>query len=78
MAASRNAALQGVYATMSGRIQRARYAASKTPEQWALAIADHEEMIVLLKARDGATLGSLMRRHVRSKRPVISAAFGNA
>jgi len=78
MAASRNNALQGVYATMSGRIQRARYAASKTPEQWALAIADHEEMIVLLKARDGATLGSLMRRHVRSKRPVISAAFGNA
>lgn len=76
MHASRNAALQSVYATMSGRIQRARYSASKTPEQWADAIQDHVEMLKLLRARDGAALGSLMRRHLRSKKPIISAAFG--
>jgi hypothetical protein len=37
MAASRNATLQGIYANLSGRIQRARYTAHKTPEQWAKA-----------------------------------------
>jgi DNA-binding GntR family transcriptional regulator len=76
MGASRNAALQGVYAMMSGRIQRARYSAHKTPDQWAQAIADHVEMLKLLRARDGVELGNLMRRHIRSKKPIISAAFG--
>ena len=76
MQASHNAALQGVYATMSGRIQRARYSANKTPAQWADAIQDHVEMLKLLRARDGASLGALMRRHIRSKKPIISAAFG--
>jgi len=78
MLASRNAALQGVYGLMSGRIQRARYSAHKTPEQWGQAIADHVEMLKLLRARDGAELGALMRRHIRSKKPIISAAFGKA
>lgn len=78
MRASRNTALQGVYAMMSGRIQRARYSANKTPEQWAHAIEDHVEMLKLLRARDGAGMGALMRAHIRSKRPVIAAAFGAA
>lgn len=77
MQASRNAALQGVYATMSGRIQRARYSANKTPDQWAHAIQDHIDMLKLLHARDGAALGALMRAHVRSKKAVIAAAFGS-
>ncbi len=76
MAASGNSVLAGIYATMSGRIQRARYAAKKTPAQWAQAIADHHRMVELLRARDGAALAALMRSHLRSKKPIIAAAFG--
>ena len=39
---SRNATLQGIYAKLSGRIQRARYSAHKTPEQWQRAVDEHE------------------------------------
>ena len=76
MQASRNATLQGIYATLSGRIQRARYAAHKTPEQWKKAVDEHGEMLCLLKDRDGAHLAVLMREHVRGKKPVILAAYG--
>lgn len=76
MAASRNATLQGIYATLSGRIQRARYAAHKTPEQWRRAVAEHEEMLRLLRARDGEALAALMRRHIRGKAELILASYG--
>lgn len=76
MRASRNATLQGIYTTLSSRIQRARYSAHKTPQQWRRAVDEHERMVQLLKARDGAKLATLMREHVRGKKPIIAAAFG--
>jgi DNA-binding GntR family transcriptional regulator len=76
MRASRNAILGGIYANLAGRIQRARYTAHKTAEQWRKAAEEHKEMLVLLKARDGAALAVLMREHIRGKKPVIAAAFG--
>lgn len=77
MAASRNATLSGIYRSLSGRIQRSRYSAHQTPEQWTRAIAEHEEMLVLLRARDGTALSLLMREHIRGKKPVIAANFGD-
>ena len=76
MRASRNATLQGIYANLSGRIQRARYAAHKTPEQWQRAVGEHERMVLLLRERDGEALAALMREHIRGKKPVIAAAYG--
>jgi DNA-binding GntR family transcriptional regulator len=76
MQASRNATLQGIYANLSGRIQRARYAAHKTPAQWKKAVDEHEEMLKLLKKRDGDRLAVVMREHIRGKKPVILAAYG--
>ena len=76
MAASRNTTLRGIYATLSGRIQRARYAAHKTPEQWKRAVDEHEEMLRLLRARDGEALAALMRRHIRGKAELILASYG--
>jgi DNA-binding GntR family transcriptional regulator len=76
MQASRNATLQGIYANLSGRIQRARYAAHKTPEQWKKAVREHEQMMELLKARNGERLAVVMREHIRGKKPVILAAYG--
>jgi DNA-binding GntR family transcriptional regulator len=77
MAASRNATLQGIYATLSGRIQRARYAAHKTPDQWERAVREHEEMLTLLEARDGVRLASVLREHIRGKKALIVASYGS-
>jgi DNA-binding GntR family transcriptional regulator len=77
MAAARNETLQAIYANLSSRIQRARFTAHKTPEQWAKAMDDHDRMIDLMRAREGNALGQLLRDHVRSKKEVISATFGD-
>ena len=76
MAASRNAILASVYQSLSGRIQRSRYLAHQTTDQWFRAVSEHERMIVLLRARDGAGLAVLMREHIRGKTPVIAANYG--
>ena len=75
MAAAGNSALQSTYRSLSGRVQRARFSAQKTDEQWAHAIDDHNLMVLLLRRRDGAALAQLMRDHIRSKWPVITAAY---
>ena len=76
MAASRNGTLQNLYQSLSGRIQRARYEAHKTPEQWRKAVDEHERMLALLKARDGAALAVTLREHIRGKMPLILASYG--
>jgi DNA-binding GntR family transcriptional regulator len=75
MAAAGNSALQSTYRSLSGRVQRARFSAHKTDEQWARAIDDHRLMVMLLRRRDSAALAQLMRDHIKSKWPVISAAY---
>ena len=76
IAAARNATLSGIYATLSGRVQRARYAAHKTDHQWEIAMADHDRMMSLLEARDGAGLARVLRAHVLGKKAAIVATFG--
>ncbi|MXQ12109.1 GntR family transcriptional regulator [Microvirga makkahensis] len=76
MAASRNNTLQDLYKGLSGRIQRTRYSAHKTSEQWHRAVTEHVTMIELLKSRDGENLAKLMRVHIRGKKQVILAAYG--
>jgi DNA-binding GntR family transcriptional regulator len=76
MKASRNATLQVIYANLSGRIQRARYAAHKTPEQWKRAVNEHEKILKLLKERNGDQLAVVLRQHIRGKKPLILATYG--
>jgi DNA-binding GntR family transcriptional regulator len=73
--ASGNGVLQGLYANLSSRIQRARFAAHKTPAQWQAALDEHAQMIDLLNARSGEALAALMRKHVRNRRAEIAATF---
>ncbi|MFC6789735.1 GntR family transcriptional regulator [Methylobacterium komagatae] len=75
MAAARNATLSNVYQSLSGRVQRSRYRAHQTEEQWQRAMSEHEQMIVFLRARDGVALGSLLREHIRGKKRVIAANY---
>lgn len=75
MAAARNTTLANIYQSLSGRIQRSRYRAHQTEDQWQKAMSEHEEMIVHLRARDGAALGALLREHIRNKKRVIAANY---
>jgi DNA-binding GntR family transcriptional regulator len=75
MAAARNATLAGIYQSLSGRVQRSRYRAHQTQDQWKRAMSEHEQMIVHLRARDGAALGALLREHIRGKKGVIAANY---
>lgn len=75
VAASRNQTLAGIYGTLSGRIQKARFAAHKTAEQWAETMRDHDRMVELLRARDGEALARLMQAHVLSRKVAIVATF---
>ncbi len=74
--AARNPVLSDTYAKLMGRVARARYTAHKTPGQWRKAVDEHERMLVLLRERKGDKLAKLMRAHIRGKKPVIEAAFG--
>jgi DNA-binding GntR family transcriptional regulator len=77
IAAARNGTLKGIYANLSSRIQSMRYTAHKTDAQWKRAMDEHEEMVHLLRARDGAALAALMKVHIRGKAEVIAASYGN-
>jgi DNA-binding GntR family transcriptional regulator len=78
IAAARNATLRQIYASLSSRIQRMRYTAHKTDAQWQRAMAEHEEMVRLLRARDGERLAALMKLHIRGKAEVIAQSYGRA
>ena len=76
MMASRDMTLRGIYDNLSGRIQRTRYSAHKTPEQWRKAVTEHEQMLTLLKSRDSENLAKIIREHIRGKKAVILANYG--
>jgi DNA-binding GntR family transcriptional regulator len=69
--AAANPVLKATYLGLSGRIRRARYRANMSDERWAAAVAEHEEIMTALGARDGETLAGILDRHLRNKCIVV-------
>ena len=67
LGAAHNPTLGTAYRNLSGRIRRARYAANMASGRWDQAVAEHEEMLAALEARDGARLAEILKRHLRNK-----------
>jgi len=65
--AADNATLSSMYAGLSGQVRRARYVANISTHRWAQAVAEHEEIITALAARDGARLSEILKRHLINK-----------
>jgi DNA-binding GntR family transcriptional regulator len=61
---SGNSVLVETHAQLQARIKRIRFIGNETPDRWAAAVAEHEEMIVALKRRDGAALAEVLGRHL--------------
>ena len=73
--AARNPTLSAAYRNLAGRIRGARFTASMSPARWALAMAEHEEMLAALEDRDGARLSEIMKRHLHNKCATVKEAL---
>ncbi|MCG8561842.1 MAG: GntR family transcriptional regulator [Hyphomicrobiales bacterium] len=62
--AARNQTLATAYRGLAGRIRRARYIANISADRWAEAVAEHEQILEALEARDGAALARILKRHL--------------
>ncbi len=61
---SGNAALESAHTSIQSRLKRIRYIGNQGPQQWADALAEHEDMIKFLEARDGARLARVVNQHM--------------
>ena len=63
VAASKNATLQAIHASLMSRARRARYAALASHARWIEAMGEHDLIMAALTARDSRRAGEIMRRH---------------
>jgi len=61
---SKNEALVSVHGLLQARLKRIRYIGNEGPEKWAGAVADHEEIIAALEARDAERLSKVLTAHM--------------
>ena len=59
-----NAALSDVHGMLQTRLKRIRFIGHEGPDKWASAVAEHEEMIAALEARDPARLSAILGHHL--------------
>jgi DNA-binding GntR family transcriptional regulator len=77
--AAANPVLLSTYASLAGRITRARYMSNRIrPDRWKQAMDEHGDILAALVARDGAELGRLLARHLQGKRDIIMGAINEA
>lgn len=62
--AAGNAMLAQTHETLQARIKRIRFIGHEGPDRWAAAVAEHDEMIVALEARDANRLAEVVGRHL--------------
>jgi DNA-binding GntR family transcriptional regulator len=59
-----NESLVLVQGMLQAQMKRIRFLGNRSDESWAGAVADHEEMIAALEARDGVRLGRALADHL--------------
>ena len=65
--AANNGLLSHVYSTLNLRIQNLRFRSNFDQQKWDMAALEHRAMVDALEARDGAQLGTILRKHLREK-----------
>jgi DNA-binding GntR family transcriptional regulator len=70
--AARNDTLSSQHQMLSARVRRARYLANMTRERWDKAVAEHEDILAALEARDGPRLGNILKKHLKNKLETVS------
>jgi DNA-binding GntR family transcriptional regulator len=74
-ALSGNESLGLVQGTLQARMKRIRFLGHRADESWADAVAEHEEMIAALEARDGDRLARVLAAHLARTWARVQHAF---
>lgn len=61
--AAGNGVLARIYAAECARIRRYRYAGNRRHERWEHAVAEHEQIVNVIRERNGPLLRELLRAH---------------
>lgn len=64
---SGNEVLIATHRSLAGRVRRARFMANMSASRWARAIAEHQEILAALQARESARLSALLEAHLGNK-----------
>lgn len=70
---SDNATLVRTHDSIQAQMKHIRYIGNSAPEKWAGAVAEHEEMIRALTARDGEALAQVLVLHLDRTRERVGA-----
>ncbi|MCU7369647.1 GntR family transcriptional regulator [Paucibacter sp. O1-1] len=71
--AAGNPVLAQTYRAINARVQSLRFRTNQDEAKWARALAEHQQMIEALAARDGARLREVLIQHVLAKRDAVLA-----
>lgn len=71
--AAGNPVLAQTYCAINARVQSLRFRTNQDEAKWARALAEHQQMIEALAARDGARLREVLIQHVLAKRDAVLA-----
>jgi DNA-binding GntR family transcriptional regulator len=69
--AARNPLLTKIYRECNARAQSLRFRTNQNEAKWALAVKEHEQMILALEAHDAARLRAIMVEHLLRKRDTV-------
>jgi DNA-binding GntR family transcriptional regulator len=70
-----NPVLASTHDKLNLRLRRARYFANVSQSRWDSAMAEHEQIIAALEARNGKRLRALLEEHIRNKCDSVIAAL---
>lgn len=59
-----NDILRAMHGRLHTRMKRSRFRGNDIPENWARAVADHEELIAALMRRDAPAANAVLQRHL--------------
>ena len=67
--------LTRLHGALDARVAGIRFEAETDGALWDRAMAEHEDMLKALEARDGPALGAVLQRHLETKRETVLAAL---
>ena len=69
--AAKNPVLTATYQQVNARLQALRFRSNQDEGKWQAAMAEHDQMIAALTARDAAALQRVLTKHLTNKRDVV-------
>lgn len=75
LAAARNPTLTSHHHKLSLRMRRARYISNISAARWRQAMDEHDLILEGLRARDGARLARILKRHLENKIKTVKEAI---